>query len=130
MVENLPKFHANPEKQYREAKDCIQGMVQRLQIPKNNVSQFIQEMIVKLIAEKHLASIIEARGPRYVPPKRSTDSPSTLPPLTPEQLAAVADRKRQKLLLAEEKKKWRERQAMKKILKNATTGGSANPHGY
>jgi hypothetical protein len=109
----------NAKSHYESCKKVIKILINSPELPSKNISQFVQSEIIKMIAAPHLESIIAARGPRYVPPKRLADSASKLPPLTPAQQAIVAERKHQKALFKEAKKQRKSREAMKQALKNS-----------
>lgn len=109
-----PKAQTNALEHYKVCKDAIKRLCEVPGLPSKNVSQFIQGEIIKLIAAPHLKSIIEARGPRYVPPNKlalekekreafrnNPDNQEFVKKLdawkaTPEELAAIAERKRVK----------------------------------
>lgn len=108
----------NAKSHYESCKKVIKILINSPELPSKNISQFVQSEIIKMIAAPHLESIIVARGPRYVPPKRLA---SKLPPLTPAQLAIAAERKHQKALFKEAKKQRIARQALKLALKNSAS---------
>lgn len=70
LLEESPKLHGNAKEHFKTSKDYIKRLCRELDLPNKNVSQFIQQQIIELIAAPHLKGIIDIRGPRYAPPKR------------------------------------------------------------
>lgn len=88
LVEGRPLKIKNAKAHHDEVKKNVRRLSNDLDLPKNNVSQFIQAKIIKLIASPQLESIIEARGPRYVPPKRERNELSDHDPQKADELMA------------------------------------------
>lgn len=88
LVAEHPKFHANAKFQHKVATDFIRRHIaqQGDDLPTKNLSQHIQEFIIRAIAAPGLDDIIEARGPRYK--KKKVDLRDIFPNLD-EEIAAM-----------------------------------------
>lgn len=122
LVRNTPKLHTDAEVQLKKAKRNIQEFVRTSKsLPDKDLSQYVHRVILNNIMNPEYVKILEIRGPRFVAnAQRSITTSFKLPPLSPEQLAAAAERKRKKSLIAEAKKQRKDREAMKQALKNST----------
>lgn len=66
LVKSSPKLHARAKRQQDMAKSCIrETILQQADVPSKDLSQYVQRMIIHMIAEHGLADIIQSRGPRY-----------------------------------------------------------------
>lgn len=88
LVEGRPSKINNAKAHHDEVKKNVRRLSNDIDLPKNNVSQFIQAKIINLIAAPQLESIIEARGPRYVHPKRERNAESDHDPKKADELMA------------------------------------------
>ena len=79
LVEKLPRYHNNAEKQLDKAKDYIRRYLAAADgaevLPAKNLSQHVQAHIIELIAAPYIADILKARGPRHaIAPARQAAS--------------------------------------------------------
>lgn len=90
LLDESTKLHSKAKAHHDISKEYIKKLCASPELPSKNVSQFIQQEIIKLIAAPQLENIIKTRGPRYVPPKKPVYGKESDPIKTAEAMAQVA----------------------------------------
>lgn len=76
LVDESPELHSKAKTHHDRSKNAIKRICRDPDLPIKNVSQFVQQRIIELIAAPHLKGILEIRGPRYELEKRPRSAPT------------------------------------------------------
>lgn len=79
IVRGDPSLYGKAKRQQQEARKCVRDrLVKMNDAPSKNLSQFIQECIIRLIVDEQLTSILDVRGDPYKAPSRKLDDESLM----------------------------------------------------